>query len=153
MNRLFKNINTELARAVVSAALECGNSEEEQGGVVVTSFTPQTGEKEFRFIKVLNDKAGTPIATGLYVANPDDFGSKVFPLLTRGWYLYASFHTHPTFSANPSSLDREKLFKGFKYNFIYSTLEKTVSCSEWSPQTDLHTIYLNITTLTYLANE
>lgn len=148
--RLLEKINKSLARAIATATVECGDSKEEEGGIILTLNQPL---REYKFIKVINDRRGTLSARGLYVANPEDFGKHVFPSISEGWNMYASFHTHPTFPATPSSLDEDKLFRGFKYNFIFSNTERTVSCSEWSPQNDLHTIYLNITTLLYLANE
>ena len=148
--RLLEKINKSLARAIATATVECGDSKEEEGGIILTLNQPF---REYKFIKVINDRRGTLSARGLYVANPEDFGKHVFPLISEGWNMYASFHTHPTFPATPSSLDEDKLFRGFKYNFIFSNTERTVSCSEWSPQNDLHTIYLNIATLLYLANE
>ena len=146
--KLFNNINVNLARAVLTGVENCIDLVEEEGGVILASSTG-----EFKFIKVLNYKAGTPVARGLYVADPDAFGGKVFPELSGGWNLYASFHTHPTFTATPSTLDRKELFRGFKYNYIYSVQEKTLSYSEWSPKNDLHTIYFNLSTLNYLSNE
>jgi len=127
----------------------CGESWEEEGGIILTASDSRQGKQEFKFVKVLNSNRGTPVAVGLYVTDEQDFGKAVFPLLTGGWNMYASFHTHPTFSATPSSLDRENLFRGFKYNFIYSTLEKTISYSEWSPQNNLHTIYLHRNAFNY----
>lgn len=150
--RLIEKINKGLARAIATATVECGGSKEEEGGIILVLDQP-AGIREYKFIKVINDRRGTLSARGLYVANPEDFGKNVFPLITEGWNMYASFHTHPTFSATPSSLDEDKLFRGFKYNFIFSNSERTVSCSEWSPQNDLHTVYLNIITLLYLAND
>jgi hypothetical protein len=151
--RLIEKINRDLARAISTAVVECGDSKEEEGGIILSFIHPEFGTRQFKFIKVINDRRGTLSARGLYVANPEDFGKHVFPLISEGWNMYASFHTHPTFSATPSSLDEDKLFRGFKYNFIFSNSERTVSCSEWSPQNDLHTVYLNIITLLYLANE
>jgi hypothetical protein len=150
--RLIEKINKGLARAVATATVECGDSKEEEGGIILTN-NQSSGARDYKFIKVINDRRGTLSARGLYVANPEDFGKHVFPSISEGWNMYASFHTHPTFSATPSSLDEDKLFRGFKYNFIFSNSERTVSCSEWSPQNDLHTVYLNIITLLYLANE
>lgn len=146
--KLFKGVNVSLARAVAAAVESCTDPVEEEGGCILAS-----GLGEFKFMKVLNYKTGTPVARGLYVADPDAFGGEVFPELSRGWNLYASFHTHPTFTATPSTLDRKELFRGFKYNYIYSIQEKTLSYSEWSPQNDLHIIYLNLSTLNYLSNE
>jgi hypothetical protein len=151
--RIIEKINKELARVLATATVECGDSKEEEGGIILANNKLDAGTKHYKFIKVINDKRGTISARGLYVANPEDFGKNVFPLISEGWNMYASFHTHPSFPATPSRLDEDKLFRGFKYNFIFSNTERTISCSEWSPQNDLHTVYLNIITLLYLANE
>ena len=150
--RLFNKIDVFLVNSLGAAVRECGNSNEEEGGIILVKQNPSNGGRSFKFVKVLNKMVGTPAARGLYVADPGEFGEKAFPLLTQGWRQYASFHTHPTFSPTPSSLDEDKLFRGFKYNFIFSNTEKTLSCSEWSPQNDLHTVYINIVTLIYLSN-
>jgi hypothetical protein len=130
--------------ALLNAIDLCDNELEEEGGVILTSSRATPGHELFKFVKVQNRRAGTPEARGLYVADPVSFGAEVFPLLSGGWNLYASFHTHPTFSSTPSDLDRRALFVGFKYNYIYSPQRRAVSVSEWISKEELVTKYFNL---------
>jgi hypothetical protein len=130
--------------ALLNAIDLCDNELEEEGGVILTSSRAAPGHELFKFVKVQNRRAGTPEARGLYVADPVSFGAEVFPLLSGGWNLYASFHTHPTFSSTPSDLDRRALFVGFKYNYIYSPQRRAVSVSEWISKEELVTKYYNL---------
>ena len=74
---------------------------------------------------------GTATAISLYEADALEFSEKAISKMKDGWQLYASFHTHPTFEARPSSLDVSTVFQGFKYNFIYSPLKKEYGCCMW----------------------
>jgi hypothetical protein len=143
--RLFQQFNIGLGRVLTGAAIDCPNRNEEEGGVILINHK----KKEYCFVKVRNLHEGTPTAYGLYVADPEEFGGRVIPMLSKGWELYASFHTHPQFPCTPSQLDYNKLFQGFKYNYIYSSRDLEFSCSDWSPQMDLHTVKINLETLQY----
>lgn len=143
---LFQQFNINLGRVLVTAAMECPDRLEEEGGVILKNVRDHSA---FTFVKVKNVHRRTSTAHGLYVAEPEDFGSKVIPMLSKKWELYASFHTHPQFSSTPSMLDYDKLFQGFRYNYIYSTRDREFSCSDWSPQKDLHTVKIKLETLQY----
>jgi hypothetical protein len=144
---LIKQINKRLSRVITGAAMECRRNTEEEGGIVLT----RKGQ-DFIFVKVKNLHEGEPTAYGLYVADPEEFGQKVIPMIGAGWEMYASFHTHPQFSPLPSQLDYDKLFQGFKYNYIFSNRDREFSCSEWSAQKDLHTFTIKLESLIYLTN-
>ena len=150
---LIKIINKSLASALIDASNQCKFSHEEEGGVILKKTDSNDDDAQFKFIKVNNQMRGAPEAGGLYVACREGFGTEVCPSLAQGWVMYGSFHTHPTFSATPSWLDKDKLFRGFKYNFIFSNIEELFSCSEWSGQNNLNTIYLGIDTFIKLTNE
>jgi proteasome lid subunit RPN8/RPN11 len=116
-----KPITVELLKARDA----CDNVLEEEGGVIIKK------DDSYEFIKLTNVYAGTATAIGLYEADSKEFSKKVITRMNDGWRLCASFHTHPSFSANPSSLDRSTLFQGFKVNFIYSPIKQQFSCSVW----------------------
>jgi proteasome lid subunit RPN8/RPN11 len=141
---LISKFNTRLGRVLLGAAMECRKDYEEEGGILLTKQS-----KDFIFVKVRNLHEGEPTAYGLYVADPHAFGSKVIPMLGKGWEMYGSFHTHPQFSPLPSQLDYDKLFQGFKYNYIYSHRDREFSCSDWSYRKDLHTFTMKLETLNY----
>jgi proteasome lid subunit RPN8/RPN11 len=142
---LFQRFNISLGRALTTAAIDCPKRNEEEGGVILKKI----GGDAYTFVKVKNLHEGTPTAYGLYVVEPENFGEMVIPALKKRWELYASFHTHPQFSSTPSSLDYEKLFQGFKYNYIYSHMDREFSCSDWSRKNELHTIKIKLETLQY----
>ena len=93
---------------------------EEKGGIIL-----QDGDS-FKFVYLKNTLAGTPQAMGLWVADMNEFGEKVIPLLTNTCKAYGSFHTHPLFLPVPSSIDRMRLFQGYKYNYIWSVKYKSL---------------------------
>lgn len=118
--------NKLLLKELIKARNTCANPLEEEGGIVM-----HLKYNEYEFIKIKNVYAGTATAIGLYEADAEEFSSKAISKMKDGWQLYASFHTHPTFEARPSSLDVSTLFQGFKYNFIYSPLKKEYGCCMW----------------------
>lgn len=144
---LIKQLNKRLARVLCSAATQCPRGAEEEGGVILT----RKGQ-DYIFVKIKNIHEGEPTAYGLYEADRNEFGQKVVPMIGAKWEFYGSFHTHPQFSPMPSQLDYDKLFQGFKYNYIFSNRDREFSCSEWSPQKDLHTYTIKLESLIYLAN-
>lgn len=122
---LFKQVDHNFAKVIFDASLTCENeTTEEQGGIILE----KNGEYKFQHIKNLH--AGTPTAHGLYEV-PSDGMKDVSALVMDGWRIYASFHTHPAFSARPSNLDTSQLFRGFKYNVIISLHTGMFSISEW----------------------
>jgi proteasome lid subunit RPN8/RPN11 len=131
--------NVGLIAEVLKAKDACANPLEEEGGVILCK-----DEIEFEFIKLKNKYHTTATAIGLYEADTDEFSDKVIPKIGKGWKMFASFHTHPTFPPRPSQLDVTTLFMGFKYNFIYSPLESKHSCSIWED---------NMLTAGYVDNE
>jgi|CryBogDrversion2_7_1035282.scaffolds.fasta_scaffold00001_22 proteasome lid subunit RPN8/RPN11 len=144
---IIKEINKKLSRVITGAAISCPLDNEEEGGIILTK-----NEIDFVFVKVKNLHAGEEVAYGLYVTDPKDFGEKVISMIGKGWNMYASFHTHPQFAPTPSQLDYDKLFQGFKYNYIYSKKHRAFSFSEWSPQKDLHTFVMGLETLLHITN-
>jgi hypothetical protein len=120
---MMSSIN--FSRVILEAAEICGGSDEEKGGVILEK------DDSFLFVPLRNDHAGTHTAIGLYVANRAELGEKIIERIREGWRLFASFHTHPSFSATPSQLDLTVLFRGFKHNVIYSAATKTFSYSTW----------------------
>jgi proteasome lid subunit RPN8/RPN11 len=137
-------ISGALAGAIVDGVNECRHKFEERGGVIMEKFG------DYTFVFLSNVHEDSPIAYGLYEASRDEFGSRVIPLMQQGWKLFASFHTHPKFTAHPSSLDLSKLFQGFKYNVIYSDLDTLCSFSEWVADT-ITTKYIELPTLLKLS--
>jgi proteasome lid subunit RPN8/RPN11 len=143
--QLTKNIvNRPLAGAIVDAIGECDHQFEEKGGVILEKYG------DYRFIKLTNSHEGTAVAYGLYEADRNQFGEKVIPLMSDGWKLFSSFHTHPQFPAVPSSLDLAKLFQGFKHNVIFSCTDKQCTVSEWFGE-ELKIKYIHLTTLLELS--
>lgn len=119
--------NTELIAELLKAKDECNNPLEEEGGIIIHN----EDNEQYKFVKIKNKYNGTATAIGLYEADVEEFSSKVISKLSKGWKMYASFHTHPTFPPTPSQLDVSTLFEGFMYNFIYSPLEMKYSCCCW----------------------
>lgn len=110
---------------MLSAVEQCIHPLEEEGGVVL--FKDGT----YLFVRVKNIYEGTPTAKGLYETDQEELIANVLSKVGEGWKLFASFHTHPTFSATPSQLDVSALFRGFKYNIIYSPVRGEFSYSIW----------------------
>jgi proteasome lid subunit RPN8/RPN11 len=131
-------------KAMLKASKECQNTREEEGGIIM--------EKDgvYEFVRVKNHHEGTDRAGGLYETDQDEFSQLVFSRVCKAWKMHASFHTHPTFSPTPSSLDLDKLFQGFRYNVIYSASHRTFSYSQWI-EDDSCVTYLPIKTIQKLV--
>jgi proteasome lid subunit RPN8/RPN11 len=143
--QLTKNILTSpLAGAIIDAINSCRHKFEERGGVILEKFG------DYTFVYLTNIHENSPVAYGLYEADRKEFGVKIVPMMQEGWKLFSSFHTHPRFASDPSSLDLEKLFQGFKYNVIYSEIASNCSLSEWREET-IKTKYIELPTLLKLS--
>lgn len=115
-----------LAFCLKQAIKQCKEGNEEQGGFIL-----QKGSR-YKFIKIHNDNSGTSIAKALYTANRKEFGDKVISLIVQGWDNIATFHTHPNgFSASPSNIDLDKIFKNCRTNYIYSTQQNQLVQYVW----------------------
>lgn len=127
-------------KAMISASLECTSTKEEEGGIIM--------EKDalYEFVRVKNVYEGTDRASGLYETDQEELSQLIFSRVCKGWKMHASFHTHPSFSPAPSSLDLDKLFQGFRYNIIWAPTHRTFSYSLWIEE-DSHTAYLPISTI------
>jgi proteasome lid subunit RPN8/RPN11 len=122
---LLESANNPLFREMLEAAKACDNRREEEGGIILTK------DGEYHFVKVKNIHNGTETAAALYETDQTELKDKVLNKVGEGWRLFASFHTHPSFSPTPSSLDLSKLFNGFKYNIIFAPDMNTFSYSQW----------------------
>jgi proteasome lid subunit RPN8/RPN11 len=134
-------LDKRLSAVILSATEQCVHFEEEEGGIIISK------DNEYVFAKIKNTYARTPIAYGLYETDQLELKEKVIDRMTEGWRMYASFHTHPSFPATPSNLDRSKLFQGFRYNIIFSHRDKMLSLSTWTGS-QLTTVYAPLTTIT-----
>lgn len=143
---LFKNMDVNLAEQVYRAAVLCGQSNEEEGGIILKK------DADFLFHKIKNIYTGSNTAIGLYEADEFEFKNLIVPEIAKGWKMYGSFHTHPSFSATPSSLDMSKLFLGFKHNFIYATERNIFSSSVWVAEDAFSIIYIPMSTMKTLIN-
>lgn len=114
---------------MIAASERCSHPVDEEGGLILNR------DNDYCYIHINNIHAATPRAVGLYEADTGMFATSVLPKLQDGWKMFSSFHTHPRFSADPSSLDFAKLFQGFKHNIIYAPLydsePQTFSITEW----------------------
>jgi len=135
--------NKALLKEVLKAGGECTHSVEEEGGIILHK------DGEYYFTKVKNIHTGTEHAFGLYETDQDELRDKVLSKVAEGWKMYASFHTHPSFSPAPSSLDLAKLFQGFKYNIIFSPKTYMFSFNEWVGERTI-TYYIPTDTLNHL---
>jgi proteasome lid subunit RPN8/RPN11 len=140
MNKIIQINNKSLVLALVQASEECSHTQEEEGGLILSK------DEERLFIKIKNKHKGTVQAVGLYETDLTELKDKVFSKLSEGWKMYASFHTHPSFSPSPSSLDLNSLFVGFVYNFIYSPIGQIYSLNTWLGDTS-YPYYVPKTTL------
>ena len=113
-----------LATLLVAAEL-CQSRQEEEGGIILLK------DDQYVFEKIKNKNSGRNEASVLYEVTSEGMQEQIFPRLKDGWKMHASFHTHPSFSTTPSSIDLGKLFLGFRYNFIYSPSGESFSLSEW----------------------
>lgn len=143
-------LSVNLAQELHRAAELCGKSSEEEGGIILSGPT----EGQYEFIKLRNIYAGLQIALGLYEADDQELIDKVLSQVKTGAKMYASFHTHPSFSPTPSNLDLTKLFTSFKHNFIYATERRLYSISEWVGEggNNLHITYVPQHSISALLN-
>ena len=130
-------LSVSLMQSMLIASESCTNKIDEEGGLILKR------EEDYRFVRVENRYAGTDTACGLYETEMRSLSSGVFSRLSEGWQMFASFHTHPMYSAHPSSIDMSKLFLGFKYNIIYAPLHDV------HPKMFSITIWENDNTKTY----
>jgi proteasome lid subunit RPN8/RPN11 len=117
--------NISILKALVEAISLCRDAYEEEGGLILEK------DGEHMFVHLTNKYKHTPKAFTLYEANLDEFKNNITPRVAEGWKLKASFHTHPRFYSDPSAVDLQKLFQGFKINYIYSHFDEFVSVSVW----------------------
>ncbi len=97
---------------------------EEHGGWILKKGN------DYKFFFLKNDNTGTVRAQMLFSANKKSVGDGPLKAIVKeGWSNFATFHTHPQFSINPSSIDWNLLFQNSKYNFIYSPATDQLSCS------------------------
>jgi proteasome lid subunit RPN8/RPN11 len=113
-------------QAMLEAAEMCSDDSDESGGIIL-----EKDRKDYRFVKLKSKYQGKPEGPALYEVCDEDLKNLVFPEISKGWRFFASFHTHPSFSATPSSIDLTTLFRGFKHNVIYSIATDTFSYSTW----------------------
>ena len=92
--------------------------EYEAGGLLVKGKVDD--DDVFAFVRIPNKFHNQSIGHALYEPNDNEFAKLVGPFLSRGWQLFGSFHTHPSFSARYSGIDYANLFQNFKYNYIKS---------------------------------
>lgn len=134
----------QLIAAILAAGEQCTSNVEEEGGIILYK------DADYVFARVKNIHEGTTTAAGLYETDLEELKAHVLSRVAEGWKFYASFHTHPSFSPTPSSLDLTKLFQGFKYNVIYSPKLGLFSFNEWMDGKSI-TYYISYDTLTHLA--
>jgi len=130
---------------MVAAAEQCLSTIEEEGGIILEK------DGEYVFVHVKNKHADTPRAPTLYETDLTELKEHVLGKVAEGWKFYASFHTHPSFSPNPSNLDLSELFTGFKYNIIYSPKLDLFSFNQWVGNKSI-TYYIPTHTLKHLIN-
>ena len=137
---IFRYGIESFVKAILKASEDCTSTQEEEGGLIL--------EKEgvYEFVRVKNLYEGTDRASGLYETDQEELSQLVFSKICKGWKMHASFHTHPSFSPTPSSLDLDKLFQGFRYNIIWSPVHRTFSYSQWIGE-DSCVTYIPIKTL------
>jgi proteasome lid subunit RPN8/RPN11 len=127
-------------KAMISASVECTSTKEEEGGIIMEK------DAVYEFVRVKNVYEGTDRASGLYETDQEELSQLIFSRVCKGWKMHASFHTHPSFSPTPSSLDLDKLFQGFRYNIIWSPTHRTFSYSAWIGE-ESYLAYLPISTI------
>ena len=102
-------------RQAIKTTLDSLNpSQEEVGGFIIE----KDGYYEYK--PITNANKGTAEAFGLYTADVGEFAREIVPLITAGYRVAASFHYHPGWSAQPSSIDLNQLFQSFKKNYIFA---------------------------------
>lgn len=108
-------LNPSLKRALLHAKEELTNPNEEEGGFILFK------DGVYKFVHISNEYSGTPSASALYRACPDEVGNHVVAELNNGWKMYATYHTHPTnYPAYPSGTDLTRLFLACPVNYIAS---------------------------------
>ena len=118
-------INKKLWTQVITASEACTHPLEEEGGLLLEK------DGEYLFVAIKNIHAGSQTAISLYETDKLELRDKVFSKLGEGWLMSASFHTHPCFSATPSTTDMTYLFQGFKDNYVYAPKPKVFSVTSW----------------------
>jgi hypothetical protein len=105
---------------------------EEHGGVIL--HNKETDKYLFQYL--FNSNSGKSIACGLFTADRYQYTELIIPKFKDNWRQYASFHTHPQFTPQPSSIDLNQLFTGFFHNYIYSGLTKELIKYTWKDPKD-----------------
>lgn len=137
---IFRYGIEKFLKAILDASEKCNNHKEEEGGIIMEK------DSEYEFVRVKNLYEGTSRAAGLYETDQEELSALIFSRVCKGWKMHASFHTHPSFSPNPSNLDLDKLFQGFRYNIIWSPNSRAFSYSQWIGE-ELCVTYLPIHTV------
>lgn len=122
---------SSLGHALQIAINACAHPEEEEGGLILQT------RGDFFFIQLRNNIQGTERAHALYVVDPVEYASVILPLIDAGWTQYATFHTHPKFSPQYSSIDYTMLFQSAQRNFIYSKAFHKLVEWVWINETEL----------------
>lgn len=130
-------MNNSLKDTLKRAVLECWDfldlkDLEEHGGVIL--HNKDTDKYLFKYL--FNSNGGKPIANALYTADRYQYTEIIIPLFKNNWRQFASFHTHPQFTPQPSSIDLHQLFAGFSHNYIYSGLTKELIKYSWKDPKD-----------------
>jgi hypothetical protein len=118
-------MNKHLWTQLLTASEVCDHATEEQGGLILSR------DESFLFVPIRNIHIGTITAVGLYETDKLELKTKVFTRMSEGWRMFASFHTHPMFSATPSVTDMTYLFQGFESNYIYAPKPQVFSATIW----------------------
>jgi proteasome lid subunit RPN8/RPN11 len=122
-------MDKKLWHQLLSAAEACNHPLEEQGGLILKK------NEDYLFVQIKNIHAGSHTAVGLYETDKTELKTKIFSRMGEGWLMYASFHTHPCFSATPSVTDMTYLFQGFENNYVYAPKPKVFSATSWEGDT------------------
>jgi proteasome lid subunit RPN8/RPN11 len=88
-------------------------------------------EGMYMFLYLRNKHHNTDTGRALYEPEDQEYADAIFPLTKNGWHLYASVHTHPSFSPVYSQIDYSQLFQGFKHNYIKSVRQDTIVKWSW----------------------
>jgi len=124
---LKAELHPTLSSSMDRAKDQCVNVDmEERGGVIFEK------EGNFEFVYFDNVHHGASIAKCLYQPDIDKFGEVMHTYLLGNWKFYGSFHTHPLFSEQFSSVDFQNLFQGFRVNYIYSVKNDILAKYTWS---------------------
>jgi hypothetical protein len=139
MMNIELEVKTSLAYQLMVARKECGYAGEEEGGFLLESLHNEKDDSPmYLFVKVANKNKGLALAVALYSANEVEFGEKVLGYTTTGnWRIFASFHTHPGTSVQPSRTDLTQLFTSFGVNYIYSPMSGELACYVLCPMADM----------------